>query len=182
MPVYISLLRGINVGGNKIILMDDLAELFEKLEFSEVRTYIQSGNVVFAYRKKTASQLEEMIKAAVKTQFKFDIEVLVLNLEDLGDIIEENPFKGNKPKAGERIYLTILSQTPLSEKVAELRKIKSPNDDFEIIGRTVYVLCRKGYAKSVFNNNSIEKTLKVLATSRNLETMKKLVEIGKAID
>lgn len=179
MPVYISLLRGINVGGGKVILMADLKEVFEKAEFAQVKTYIQSGNVVFSSEKEKSSELEEMIKSAIKSRFKFEVEVLVLMLDELENIIRKNPFAGDRLKIGERIYLTILSQKPAKERISDLHKIKNNSDGLEMIGRTVYVLCRKGYAKSPFNNNSIEKVLKVNGTTRNLETMKKLVEIGK---
>jgi uncharacterized protein (DUF1697 family) len=191
MPVYIALLRGINVGGQKTILMADLKSLFDSFGFSKVVTYIQSGNVVFLSEKKGTHELEDDIKVAIKSRFKFDVEVLVLGLGDLERIVYRNPFSEKKlqpnadeppaQKTGERIYFTILSGKPAKEKVTELVRLKNKIDDFEVIDRTVYLLCRKGYAKSAFNNNSIEKVLKVHGTTRNLETIKKLVEIGKNI-
>jgi uncharacterized protein (DUF1697 family) len=181
-PVYIALLRGINVGGSKVILMADLKKAFEKLDFSKVQTYIQSGNVVFASEKKSTAELENAIKTAIKSRFKFEVEVLVLGLDELERIVMKNPFDENKLKTGERIYFTILSQKASKEKTIALHAVKSSVDEFEIAERTVYVLCRKGYAKSAFNNGSIEKILKIIATSRNLETMKKLVKIGKGVE
>ncbi len=181
MPVYFSLLRGINVGGNKVVLMNDLKKMFEKLGFSKVKTFIQSGNVVFLTRKKSSSELEEIIKAAIKERFKFEVGVLVLALDELEEIVDKNPFDKTKLKTGELIYLTVLSKEPAKEKVGELIKIKNSIDSFEVIDRTVYLLCRKGYTKSAFNNNSIEKILKVSATTRNIDTMTKLLELGRAI-
>ncbi len=179
MPVYISLLRGINVGGQKTILMADLKVLFEKLGYSNLHTYIQSGNVVFTSEKEKAHDLETQIKTAIKSRFKFDVEALVLELSDLEKIVASNPFDGKKLAERERIYLTVLSRKPVREKVAELVGMRNDIDDFEVIDRTVYLLCRNGYAKSAFNNNTIEKVLNVTATTRNLETMKKLVEMGR---
>ena len=181
MPVYISLLRGINVGGSKVILMPDLKKVFENSGFSEVKTYIQSGNVVFQSEKKHPQELAGVIKGAIKSRFKFDVGVMVLVLDELEKMLEDNPFGEVRLKTGERIYLTVLSGKPAKEKVNELSKMKNGTDDVEIIDQTVYVVCRKGYAKSQFNNNAIEKVLCVNATTRNLETMKKLVEIGKNI-
>jgi uncharacterized protein (DUF1697 family) len=177
--VYIALLRGINVGGNKVILMADLKKVFEESGFSNVKTYIQSGNIAFASEKENTTELGETIKAAIKDRFKFDVGVLVLGLDELEKIVKKNPFNENKLKADERIYLTILSKKPAKDKVPGLYRIRSDTDESELIDRAVYVLCRKGYSKSPFNNNSIERVLQVYATSRNLETMKKLVEIGK---
>ena len=185
--VYVALLRGINVGGNKIVLMDDLKRLFEKLKFTEVRTYIQSGNVVFVSKKAEPSELAKAIKDGIKHEFKFDVEVVVLELSELKKMIARNPFDDEKLKAGGRVYLTLLLRIPLREKIAEFYEMKNgaikktnPADDFEIIEGTVYVLCRNGWSKSPFNSSVTEKILKVETTSRNIETMQKLVEIGKA--
>jgi len=180
--VYITLLRGINVGGSKVILMADLKEVFRELGFSEAQTFIQSGNIVFASKKENTTELEEMIKAAIKNRFKFDVGVLVLRLDELEKIVKRNPFNEDGLKTGERIYLTVLSEKPAKDKVPGLYRIRSDTDESELIDRTVYVLCRKGYSKSPFNNNSIEKVLKVRATSRNLETMKKLIEMGRSVE
>lgn len=177
--VYIALLRGINVGGNKVILMADLKKTFENLGFSGVTTYIQSGNVVFVGDGKSAQEFEGEIKDAIKLRFKFDVEVLVLEFGDLERIISNNPFGKRKLGTGERIYFTILSSKPGKEKVGEIYKIKNDVDEIKVIDKTVYVLCRKGYAKSLYNNGAIEKVLGLKATSRNLETMNKLVDLGR---
>ncbi|HEY9166943.1 MAG TPA: DUF1697 domain-containing protein [Candidatus Kryptonia bacterium] len=178
MAVYISLLRGINVGGNKIVPMSDLEGMFGQLGFSDVTTYIQSGNIVFKSGKKSVLELEKKISAAIKTRFGFQVDVLVLSLDDLKKMMEKNPFTDNKLKTGERIYFTIMSDKVKSETVASLNHPKGAGDDFKVIGRVAYLLCRTGYSKTVFNNNYIEKILKVTATTRNLETLSKLVEIG----
>lgn len=180
MPVYISLIRGINVGGSKVILMADLKKVFENSGFSEVKTYIQSGNVVFRSEKKNPQELEDIIKGAIKVSFKFEVGVAVISLDELEKMIEKNPYHKVKLKGGERIYLTVLSGKPVKQNVAALHSTKKGDDEVELIDRTAYVLCRKGYTKSPFNNNAIEKLLGVSATTRNLETMMKLVEIGKS--
>lgn len=182
MPVYISLLRGINVGGQKIIPMVDLRNTFESIGFSNVKTHIQSGNVAFASRRKNLREMENDVKAAIKKRFGFDVGVTVLGLIDLEKIVSMNPFGKEKLKSGERIYLTVLSGRPYSERIVGLRRIKDGVDKIQVIDTTVYVLCRKGYTMSPFNNNAIEKTLQVGATTRNLETMEKLVEIGRGLD
>jgi len=187
MGVYVSLLRGINVGGSKVILMDDLKKVFEKLGFSKVKTLIQSGNVVFVAEKKNPSMLQEMIRDGIRNRFKFDVEVLVFSLDEFEKIVEKNPFDERKLKSSGRIHLTMLFEKPHKERVAAFYEAKnnvpkeSVSDDFEVIGSTVYTLCRNGWAKSPFSGSVILKFLKVDATTRNLDTMKKLVEIGKNI-
>jgi len=188
MAVYIALLRGVNVGGSKVILMADLKKVFENAAFAKVKTYIQSGNVVFVSEKKNVNEIENTIKEATKSRFKFDIEVIVLSLSGLEKIVAKNPFNEKKLEKGERIYFTMLLKKPWSENIAEFYKTKkdvtkkSVGDDFEIIDRAVYTLCRHGWSNSPFNSNAVVKYLKVDTTARNLETMKKLVEMGKTID
>lgn len=188
MSVYSALLRGINVGGSKVILMDDLKKTLEKSGLSNVRTYIQSGNVVFASEEKNTADLEGTIRTSIKDRFKFDVSILVLGLDELEKIIKKNPFGENNIKKSVRIHLTLLLQKPSKERVAELAGLKKnflktsrDGDDFEMIDRTIYVLCRNGWAQSPFNSSVTEKILKVDTTSRNLDTMNKLVEIGKSI-
>ncbi len=188
MPVYISLLRGINVGGNKIILMDDLRKLYEKLRLTNVTTYIQSGNVAFVAKKKDPNELGKLIKDGVRESFKFDVGVIVLELYQLDRLIAGNPFSDERVRRGGRIYFTFLLQAPAKEKTNELNGMKvklaktsRSEDDFEIIGRTIYVLCRNGWSKSPFNSSVTEKVLRVETTSRNLETIEKLAEIGRGL-
>ena len=186
MAVYISLLRGINVGGNKIILMNELKGLFEKLGFTNVKTYIQSGNVVFLNEGKGRQDLAEVIEEGIKKSFGFGVDAVVLEFSELREMLAKNPFDEKRSDGG-RIYFSILLESPSKERTAEFYNLKrsirksGSDDDFEISGRTVYVLCRNGWSKSPFNGSTIEKVLKVDTTSRNLETMKKLVEIASGV-
>jgi uncharacterized protein (DUF1697 family) len=186
--VYIALLRGVNVGGSKVILMADLKRIFEKLGFANVKTYIQSGNVVFSSAKRRTIEIEGSIKAAIDRRFGFDIGATVLGVDELEKMIKVNPFGEDKLKSGGRVHLTLLLGKPSKEKmdaVAELRENSLKNshdgDDLEIIDRSIYVLCRNGWAKSPFNSSVTEKILKVDTTSRNLETMKKLAGMGRSL-
>ncbi len=186
--VYIALLRGINVGGNKIVMMADLKKVFEKLGFGNVKTYIQSGNVVFSGDKKREGEIEESVKAAIEKRFKFKAEVMVLSLDELEEMVEKTPFHEDKLAKGGRIHFTLLFEKPAKENIVALAELRrsitrsSPDgDELEIIGRTIYVLCQKGWSKSPLNSSVTEKILGVGTTSRNVDTMKKLLEMGKEI-
>ena len=181
MNVYIALLRGINVGGRKVILMADLKRVFENLGFPKVTTYIQSGNVIFRSEKKSELELENRINSGIKRSFHFDVKVIVKDLNEIAEIVRRNPFQEKELKPGEKIYFTLLYQKPANERITDLNKTRNDIDGFQVIDRTVYILCRKGYGKTLYNKNFIEKVLKVDATSRNLETMKKLTEIGNSL-
>ena len=97
MKTYIALFRGINVGGNNILPMKDLAALLEKLGAQDVKTYIQSGNVVFRYKAKNTPQLSAGIRAAIKESHEFEPMVLLLDLAELEQAIASNPFPEAEP-------------------------------------------------------------------------------------
>ncbi len=186
METYVCFLRGINVGGNKIIPMTDLRRLFEKLGFGGVKTYIQSGNVVFRSTERKTSSLEKKIIEGIKNKFGFEVNVIVRSLRELQGVIASNPFAPGNSSLGVRTYFTLMLQVPTREKLAELEELRrlskkgtSTDDDLKVIGSTIYVSCHKGWSKSPFNSSVTEKLLKVETTSRNFETMKKLEEIAK---
>ena len=178
MTVYIVLLRGINVGGHNKIAMTDLRKMFAEFGFLDVITYIQSGNVVFNSEVKEPSLIEKTIKQGIREKFSLNIEAIAKSREELSKIIGSTPFKETNISKGEKIYLTILSKKPSDDLLEKLRKVESEGDKIMVEDKTAYILCKKGYSKSVYNNNFIERTLNVIATSRNFQTMKKLTELG----
>ena len=92
MPSYVAMLRGINVSGSKPVKMDALRASFEALGFKNVRTYVQSGNVVFEAKERAAAPFAPKIAARIKRDFGFDVPVLVLGAAELARVVEENPF------------------------------------------------------------------------------------------
>jgi len=181
MAIFIALLRGINVGGQKKIVMASLKELFGKLGFHNVTTYIQSGNVVFRSFEKDSSKIAKSVEKGIRDRYSYDVGVIVKSLDELSETIRTNPFNETDLGKGEKIYFTLLFQKPAKETVSMLKKFDNEVDDLAVKEKTVYLLCRKGYGRSMYSNNFIEKVLKVKATTRNLETMKKLVEIGNSL-
>jgi uncharacterized protein (DUF1697 family) len=181
MTVYVVLLRGINVGGNNKIAMTDLRKLLADLGFSNVITYIQSGNLVFKSEVKDPSLIEEMIKQGIREKFSLNIEVIAKSLEELSKIIRSTPFKEADSSKGEKIYLTFLSKKPSGDLIEKLEKVDGEGDKILVEVKTGYILCKKGYSETVYNNNFIERTLNVIATSRNFQTTKKLEEIGTSL-
>lgn len=163
---YIAFLRGINVGGNRIIPMQELKKLFEDLGFIEVETYIQSGNVVFSSEKVKL----EILTNGIKERFSFDIIVIVKTARELEKIIENNPF----PES-DKLGFMLLSKKP--DKLEKLTTVDGKGEMIEIIDDVAYVVYSNGMGRAVYNNNFIEKILGVKATTRNLRTMKKLLSI-----
>jgi len=178
MAKYISILRGINVGGNRKILMKDLKSLYEGLCFSKVETFIQSGNVIFELDEKwSAPELEVKIQQAIAETFGFDVPVIVRSAEEWTQIVSKSPFWKEMDVDIEKLHLTILKQIPSPELVMEIKGIKFQPDRFEILGSDVFVYCENGYGRTKITNDFFEKKMKIPASTRNWKTVMKLNEM-----
>ncbi|MBC7412228.1 MAG: DUF1697 domain-containing protein [Bacteroidia bacterium] len=173
MQTYLSLLRGINVSGQKSIKMQDLKALYQNLNFANVTTYIQSGNVVFKSAKTNTNELAQLIATKIKQQYNFDVPVQVLTLNELAEIVNNNPYVATAPL--EQLHVTILSAPPTTEKLAVLALLPHGNDTYVISNTTVYLRCTNGYGTTKLTNNYIESKLKTSATTRNWKTINVLL-------
>jgi len=174
MTTYIILLRGINVGGHKKVPMAELREVLTKSGLENVKTYIQSGNVVCDYKKIDNSELEVIIKNAIAAHFDFEVPVFVRTPLQLKAIFDACPFPQEEKMNS---YFTLLQETPVPELVDEVSKKTYPNEKFEIIEDCIYFFSSTGYGRAKYSNNFFEKKLKVSATARNYKTMMKLLEM-----
>ncbi len=178
MKTYIALLRGINVSGQKLIKMAELKTMFEKTGFKKVVTYIQSGNVVFLAKANDNVLLSEQIKKAILETFGYDVDVQVLEADQLKKIKESNSFlKGNEDQL-KSIYYTLLAEKPAIELVAELNKLEQTTEFFKITDEAIYCFYPNGVGRSKHNGLFFEKKLKVSCTTRNYNTISKLVELS----
>ncbi|RJP48394.1 MAG: DUF1697 domain-containing protein [Anaerolineaceae bacterium] len=172
MKKYIAFLRAINVGGTKIIKMDNLKKIFESFGFANVQTYIQSGNVVF--ETKESAMLEAKIEEQLEQALGYKVEVFLRTMDELAKIASQPAFE---PRGDETLHVVFLrkSQDANHKSKQELLSFRSEADDFAVKGREVYNL-RRDRDKSVFSNNFIEKSLKESNTTRNLTTLRKITE------
>ncbi|WP_426455051.1 DUF1697 domain-containing protein [Paenibacillus sp. S-38] len=182
--MYIALLRGINVSGKKIIKMEELRSLLESLELQRVRTYIQSGNAVFIAADDAQDAMADRISAALKEKFGFEVGVIVKTPEELEAALRDNPFSAAargtaQEEAGEKRYYSFLAKAPEPAAVDSLQAYANEVDDYRIVGDAAYILCRGSYGKSQFSNNFLEAKLKVMATTRNEATVRKLQEMAR---
>lgn len=177
MQIQIAILRGINVGGHKKIIMADLKLLFEELGFAEVKTYVQSGNVVFSppNPRRGKDALSTIIYEGIKNQFGFEVPVLVKNISELEEILAGCPFSEEKKVSS---YFTLLNETPSKNLVKEIMDHTYPNEEFVISKNCVYFFSENGYGNAKCNNNFFEKKLKVSATTRNYRTLIKLIALA----
>ena len=182
MSVYISLLRGINVSGQKKVNMKELKALYELLNFKHVTTYIQSGNVVFSCVEQTVDQLKVTIEAAIKKHFELDVPVLILSKQALENALLQLPFNNISIKEqGSQVIFSFLSHDVSRNKIETLDSHLAPLETLAAGNNVVYLHCPNGYGKTKISNNFLEKKLNVTATSRNLKTIVKLCELSKSI-
>jgi uncharacterized protein (DUF1697 family) len=179
MATYISILRGINVSGYKMIKMDALRQSCVALGFENVKTYIQSGNIVFNFRQTDNKKLSSKIAGAIKTTFGFDVPVLVMDIDELRQILKNNPFLKDKSKEFSFLHVTFLSDKPKQEYVNDLINRDFSPDCFHLASRSIYLYCPNGYSNSKLTNTFLESKLKVTATTRNWKTTNELVAIAE---
>lgn len=176
MTKYIAILRGINVGGKRRILMADLQSLFVELGFSNVKTYIQSGNVLFDY-KENNTDFATLITATVKQNYGFDVPVIIRSEMEWKALAMSNPFLENKKEDINRLYVTLLSNTPKAKDIAMLQSTDYSPDCFEIKGNNIYGYSAGPFHKSKLSNNLFEKKLHSSATTRNWKTVLKILDL-----
>lgn len=179
MKTYISILRGINVSGQKKILMADLKTLYESLKLKDVVTYIQSGNVIFKTSDKADDKtLAAKIEKAISKKYGFEVPVIVRSAEEMQAVLKNNPLLKDKTVNPERTYVTFLSEPPSKEALAALSKTDFSPDRFIVTGKEIYLFVPVSYGETKLSNNFFEKKLKVTATTRNWKTVNKLAELA----
>lgn len=171
MNYYVALLRGINVSGSNKILMLDLKEMFVQLGFANVKTYLQSGNVVFQTDSTEALKIEQQIKSEILKVFGFDISVWVLSKKSFSKIYKNNPFLNNKELDFKMIYTVFLKKTPDSQLFNKIKYNSDYPEEMVLDGKSIYMYYVNGYGRSKVNNNFFEAKLKVIATTRNWRTV-----------
>ncbi len=170
---YIAILRGINVGGHRKILMKDLIKLLESANFLNVKTYIQSGNVIFEKSTKSITELEDEISTLIREQYGFEISVIVRSKDQYQAVVEENPFQENINE----LHLTFLKSIPNQELQQVISTFESTPDYFELAEQHIYVHCKVKYHQTKLSNSFFEKKLKTAATTRNWKTILKIHEL-----
>lgn len=176
MKTYISLLRGINVSGKKKIKMAELKEHYESLGFEDVKTYIQSGNVVFKSKESDVDVLADSIHNKIKEVYSFEVPITIRKGSDIEKIIKTNPFL-EKAEDTKMLYVGFMNTIPDPKLVAKTKEITFKDDKFEVIGETLFLYLPGGAGRTKFTNNFFEKKFKVSITTRNWRTTLKVGEM-----
>ncbi|MEL7270366.1 MAG: DUF1697 domain-containing protein [Bacteroidota bacterium] len=176
METYIILLKGVNVGGNDRIKMAEFREHLLKKGFKNVKTYIQSGNIVLSHD----SFIDEVKKEVVEVlsqDYGYNVSVLVFTLQQFEDILAKCPY--DVPENDKKVYFSFLEEVPDTKLLEEFQSISFPDELFELGEQCIYLLFQSGYSKANMTNTFIIKKLKVAASTRNLKTVKKIFELAK---
>lgn len=175
MQTFISLLRGINVSGQKKIAMMDLKALYENLKFTDVTTFIQSGNVIFKSKEKLSNAgFAKRIEEAIFKKYGFDVPVIIRSEDEMKQVISANPFSKEKNIDEKKLHVTFLSEIPSEETAMSIQSIDFPPDRFIIRNKEIYLLIPGSYGETKISNAFFEKKLKIKATTRNWNTVNKL--------
>ncbi|MGV3503133.1 MAG: DUF1697 domain-containing protein [Adhaeribacter sp.] len=180
METYIALLRGINVSGHKPVPMQALKALFENLDFQQVRTYIQSGNVVFRAEKADPAALAARVEEKIAAQFGFHVPVLVRRAAEIQQALDRNPFLQQPGVEPDKLHVTFLADEPEPERSSKLAGGNYGADQYHISEREVFLYCPQGYGNTKLHNAFLETKLGRQATTRNLKTVRQLLGMAEA--
>ena len=177
MTAFVSLFRGINVGGHQKIRMDELKDVHEALGLKDVFPYIQTGNVVFTSDEADVARLQRDIEEGFEKRFGFHVEVFVRTLAELRDIIENNPFQGQPGRESKWVVVLFLAARPDDTAQEDLLKAYAGPEEFFMTGKEVYIYYTNGIGRSKLSLSLIEKKLKTVGTARNWNTVLQLEKL-----
>jgi uncharacterized protein (DUF1697 family) len=175
LTTYVALLRGINLAGKNKVPMKDLRSLCKDLGHEDVRTYVQSGNVIFASRS-SASKIAADMENAISETFGIKPSVLLRTRRELERIAERHPF-ASSGVAPAYLHVMFLDDKPSSKAIKSLDPDRSPPDEFVVDGKEIYLLFPKGSGRSKLTIDYFERTLGTRATARNWNTVVKVLQM-----
>jgi uncharacterized protein (DUF1697 family) len=179
LTTHIALLRGINVGGHRSVGMTDLRNFLAQLGFDDVRSLLQSGNLVFNSRARTGAELERFLEAESMKRFALEIDFFVRAPEEWKSIIRQNPFRKEAELDPAHLVVMLLKSPPRAEDVAALQEDVSGPELVRAKGRQLYAFYPKGIGRSRLTNAVIERRLG-RCTGRNWNTVLKLAIVAKS--
>jgi uncharacterized protein (DUF1697 family) len=174
--IRLALLRGINVGGKNKLPMNDLRDIFTEAGCRDVRTYIQSGNVIFRADPDIVAPLPGIIATQIAARFGYRLPVVLRTAEEIGDVIRHNPFLA-EGAAEETLHVLFLAEQPSAHNRESLDPDRSPPDAFIVRGQEVYLRLPNGAGRTKLTNAYFDTKLATISTGRNWRTVTKLLEL-----
>lgn len=178
MAVYISFLRGINVGKSKRISKETLGALFSSAGFENPRVFIQSGNVIFDSSPGSVRSIAAKISAMFKRDLDFDVPVVVMKSAELASLLKRNPFAKQVRKDPSKVLIGFFDSKPDKSRVSAVNKLKSLPNLFEVVGEAIYLYCPEGVGRAKLPK--FEKELGVAITFRNARVCEEVLKLARA--
>lgn len=178
MSTFISMLRGINVGGQKRLRMESLRRIYADSGFTNVRTYVQSGNVVFESSEQAQTVVAKSIEANIEQTCGFAVEVFIRQLHELQRILAGNPFLNDRNEDPSKLHVTFLYQTPPKDAWGKLTPPGGTPDEFAPEEMAIYLFCPNGYGKTKLSNSFFERKLGIPTTTRNWNSVNALYKMA----
>jgi uncharacterized protein (DUF1697 family) len=182
MTVFISMLRGVNVGGHNIVKMEALRKLYESLGFKNVQTLIQSGNVVFQAGQTNSSLLAKRIGDGIEASFGFRVSVLVRTVSEMRGVVARNPFRSRKGIDPRKLLVSFFPIAPTREICKQVLAINTAPEELLIGNCELYIYFPNGMGRPKLSIPLIERTLKTAGTGRNWNTVLKLLAMAENIE
>lgn len=174
MPRYVAFLRAINVGGHTV-KMDALRKHFKALKLSNVQTLIASGNVIFESSVSDAGKLSRKIERHLHEKLGYEVRTFIRKSDELLIVAAHKPFKdADMSASGNSVYVAFIDELISADAIRKLKPHVTAWDEFQVLKREVYWLCRRKMSESKFSGAVLEKTLQRPATLRNMTTIRKI--------
>lgn len=177
MKTHLALLRGINVSGHKMIKMEALKKALESIGFTNVVTYIQSGNVFVTTDEESPSKVGFLIKQEIFKTFGHDVPVIVIGKDDLQACLDRNLFLNEEGVDLKKLYVSFISSELPENMITQLNLNFIKPDEIQLDGKRIYLKYDISPAKTKLDNKWIEKSMNVVSTTRNWNTVNKLLEL-----
>src|SRR3989449_3166749 len=172
--IHIALLRGINVGGHKLVSMADLRDLLTELGLTDVRSLLQSGNLVFGANGRTAAQLERLLEAEAEQRLGLQTDFFVRTAKEWKDVVAHNPFRKEAARDPAHLVVMSLKDAPSVTRVKALQAAITGREVVRAAGKHLYIVYPDGIGLSRLTNALIDKQLGTRGTGRNWNTVLKL--------
>lgn len=174
--VYVALLRGVNVGGKRKLPMANLVRVFQDAGCTNVRTYIQSGNVVFESPSTTIESVSSSIEKELLRKMGFNVPIVIRTAAELAKVARSNPYlsAGSDEKL---LYVIFLANKPTRAQIGSLDPHRSPGDLFQVVGSEIYLHFPNGTARSKLTVDYFDGKLDTISTMRNWRTVLSLIEM-----
>ena len=182
MAVIISLLRGVNVSGKNVIKMEDLRKLYASMELRDVRSYIQSGNVVFKTDERDLLALAKRIEDGIERKFKCRPDVILRTTAEMRGVVARNPFAKRRDIHPGKLLVTFLAMEPGKEAREKALEIETYLEEMKIVGREVFIYFLNGMGTSKLSWMAVVKVLKTTGTGRNWNSVTKLLEMAEEME